>query len=202
MIIPYLKGDYYRLPEGIRIMFQRYRHLLDRRGNVTTFWMVGIAIFFFVFAVLGTVVVAWMQHAYAQAVADSGSLAATKKMDQWVQEEMNRKFQEALNINPDGDPYQMVLGTEEKKNAFMREVIYRHRSELQAVVRKYVTKNGGYQHGTIRLPVNKRIEVEALLKFEPMIFHDFFKNTFVKGSGTGPSRDYLTWLKSDVVINY
>lgn len=185
-----------------RIMLQRYCQLLDRRGNVTTFWLVGIAIFFFVFAVLGTVVVAWMQHAYAQAVADSGSLAATKKMDQWVQEEMNRKLQEAWNIDPDGDPYDMVLGTEEKKNAFMREVINRHRGELQAVVRKYVTKNGGSRHGTIRLPVNKRIEVEAQLKFEPMIFHDFFEGTFVKGSGTGPSREYLTWLKSDVVINY
>ena len=40
------------------------------------------------------------------------------------------------------------------------------------------------------------------MKFEPMIFHDFFEGTFVKGNGTGPSREYLTWLKSDVVINY
>ena len=183
-------------------MLQRYCNCWTDEETLTTFWLVGIAVFFFVFAVLGTVVVAWMQHAYAQAVADSGSLAATKKMDQWVQEEMNRKLQEAWNIDPDGNPYDMVLGTEEKKNAFMREVINRHRGELQAVVRKYVTKNGGSRHGTIRLPVNKRIEVEAQLKFEPMIFHDFFEGTFVKGSGTGPSREYLTWLKSDVVINY
>ena len=183
-------------------MLRRYCYRLNRRGNVTTFWIVGIAVFFIVFSILGTVVVAWMQHSYAQAVADSGSLAATKKMDEWVQEEINRKMQEAFAINPDGNPYDMILGTEAKKDAFMREVINRHRGELQAVVRKYVTKNGGYRNGTIRLPVNERIEVEALLKFEPMIFHEFFKNTFVKGSGTGPTRDYLTWLKSEVVIKY
>ena len=73
-------------------MLQRYCQLLDRRGNVTTFWLVGIAVFFFVFAVLGTVVVAWMQHAYAQAVADSVVWRRTKKMDQWVQEKSTENY--------------------------------------------------------------------------------------------------------------
>lgn len=60
-------------------MLQRYRRWLDRRGNVTMFWIVGIAVFFIVFAIAGTLVIIWMQHAFAQAVADAGSLAATKK---------------------------------------------------------------------------------------------------------------------------
>ena len=183
-------------------MLQRYRRWLDRRGNVTMFWIVGIAVFFIVFAIAGTLVVIWMQHAFAQAVADAGSLAATKKMDQWVQEDLNRELQAANDIYPDEDPYTVVMGTEEKRHAFMTRVIDRHRDELRTVVRKYVTENGGHKKGMIRLPVNKRIEVEAQTKFEPMILQEQFKNTFIRGAGTGPTRDYLEWLKSEVTIEY
>jgi len=168
-------------------MLHRYRRRLDRRGNVTMFWVVGLAAFFVVFSMVGTLVVAWMQHAYAQAVADAGSLAATKKLDQLVQEELNRAMQE---------------GTEEKRHAFMKRVIERRQNELREEVRKYVTKNGGHKHGKIRLPVNGRIEVEARVKYEPPVFQDWFKDAFVKGSGTGPKRHYLKWLKSRQAINY
>ena len=142
-------------------MLHRYRRWLDRRGNVTMFWVVGLAAFFVVFSMVGTLVVAWMQHAYAQAVADAGSLAATKKLDQLVQEELNRAMQEAMNVYPDKDPYSIVMGTEEKRHAFMKRVIERRQNELREEVRKYVTKNGGHKNGKIRLPVNGRIEVEA-----------------------------------------
>lgn len=183
-------------------MLQRYSRWLNRRGNVTMFWIVGTAVFFFVFAIAGTLVIAWMQHSFAQTVADAGSLAATKKMDQWVQEDLNRELQQANDIYPDEDPYQIVMGTKEKRHAFMTRVINRHRNELRSVVRKYVTKNGGHKKGVIRLPVNKRIEVEALTKFEPPIFQEQFKNTYIKGAGTGPKRDYLEWLQSEVTIQY
>jgi hypothetical protein len=183
-------------------MLHRYRRWLDRRGNVTMFWVVGLAAFFVVFSMVGTLVVAWMQHAYAQAVADAGSLAATKKLDQLVQEELNRALQEAMNVYPDRDPYPIVMGTEEKRDAFMRRVIERRQNELREEVRKYVTKNGGHKHGKIRLPVNGRIEVEARVKYEPPVFQDWFKDAFVKGSGTGPKRHYLKWLKSRQAINY
>ena len=168
-------------------MLHRYRRRLDRRGNVTMFWVVGLAAFFVVFSMVGTLVVAWMQHAYAQAVADAGSLAATKKLDQLVQEELNRAMQE---------------GTEEKRHAFMKRVIERRQNELREEVRKYVTKNGGHKNAKIRLPVNGRIEIEAQMKFEPPVFQDWFKDAFVKGSGTGPKRDYLKWLKSRQTIAY
>jgi hypothetical protein len=183
-------------------MLQRCRRWLDRRGNVTMFWIVGIAVFFIVFAIAGTLVIIWMQHAFAQAVADAGSLAATKKMDQWVQEDLNRELQAVIDIYPDQDAYTIVMGTEEKRHAFMTRVINRHRDELRAVVRKYVTKNGGHKKGLIRLPVNDRIEVEAQTKFEPLILQEYFENTFVKGSGTGPTRYYLKWLKSEVTVEY
>lgn len=183
-------------------MLQRCRHWLDRRGNVTMFWIVGTAIFFIVFAVAATLVIAWMQHSFAQAVADAGSLAATKKMDQWVQEDYNRELEEAKHIYPDEDPYEIVMGTKEKRHAFMLRVINRHRDELRATVRKYVTKNGGHKKGVIRLPVNKRIEVEARRKFDPPIFQEQFKKTYIKGTGTGPKRNYMEWLQSKVTIEY
>lgn len=183
-------------------MLHRYRRRLDRRGNVTMFWVVGLAAFFVVFSMVGTLVVAWMQHAYAQAVADAGSLAATKKLDQLVQEELNRAMQEAMNVYPDRDPYSVVMDTEEKRHAFMRRVIDRRQNELREEVRKYVTKNGGHKNGTIRLPVNGRIEVEVQTKYEPPVFQEWFENTFVKGSGTGPKRNYLKWLKSKETITY
>jgi len=187
---------------GDNAMLQRCRRLLDRRGNVTMFWIVGTAIFFIVFAIAGTLVIAWMQHSFAQAVADAGSLAATKKMDQWVREDLSRELQEAANIYPDEDPYTIVMGTKQKRHAFMIRVINRHRNELRAVVRKYVTKNGGHKKGLIHLPVNKRIEVEARTKFDPPIFQEQFKNTYIKGAGTGPKRDYMKWLQSEVTIEY
>jgi len=183
-------------------MLHGYRRWLDRRGNVTMFWVVGLAAFFVVFSLVGTLVVAWMQHAYVQAVADAGSLAATKKLDQLVQEELNQALQKVMNVYPDSDPYSIVMGTEEKRHSFMRSVIDRRQNELQEEVRKYVTKNGGYKSGKIRLPVNGRVEVEAQMKFEPPVFQDLFKNTFVKGSGTGPKRHYLEWLKSKETITY
>ena len=183
-------------------MLNCYRRCLDRRGNVTMFWVVGLAAFFVVFSMVGTLVVAWMQHAYTQAVADAGSLAATKKLDQLVQEELNRAMQEAMNVYPDRDPYPIVMGTEEKRDAFMRRVIERRQNELREEVRKYVTKNGGHKNGKIRLPVNGRVEVEAQMKFEPPVFQDWFKDAFVKGSGTGPKRNYLKWLKSVETITY
>src|SRR5690606_29478563 len=100
------------------------------------------------------------------------------------------------------DPYLIVMGTEKKRHAFMRRVIVHRQNELREEVRKYVTKNGGHKHGEIRLPVNRRIEVEARMKFEPPVFQDWFKDAFVKGSGTGPKRHYLKWLKSRQAINY
>lgn len=77
------------------------------------FWVVGLAAFFVVFSMVGTLVVAWMQHAYVQVVADAGSLAETKKLDHLVQEELNRALQEAMNVYSDVDPYSIVMGTEE-----------------------------------------------------------------------------------------
>ena len=81
--------------------------------NVTMFWLVGLTFFFVVFSMVGTLVVAWMQHAYVQVVADAGSLAETKKLDHLVQEELNRALQEAMNVYSDVDPYSIVMGTEE-----------------------------------------------------------------------------------------
>ncbi len=130
--------------------------------------------------------------------------SSNKKLDQLVEEEKQRRMNAVAKQNQGKepgdpgyvDPYYAVLGTEQKRQFFMESVVSGHKEKLVATVRSYAEKNGGGRHGTIRLSVHDRIEVRVKTQFKPPIFKEDFKNTDVQGSGTGPRREYLSWVKT------
>lgn len=184
-------------------MFPIGKILHGKRGNVTTLWVTGLPAFMMMFMFLASLAVVWMTHSTSQVAADSASLAATKKLDQIVQEEQQRRMNAVMAQNRGKepgdpgyvDPYYAVLGTPQKRQYFMESVVAGHKAELISTIRSYSKKNGGGVHGKIRLSKHDRVEVVIKTKFEPPIFKEDFKNTQVKGSGTGPRREYLSWVK-------
>ncbi len=179
-------------------MFRIFHRLRDKRGNVTMLWVAALPVFAILMMVIGTVAVAWMQHATAQTAADAASLAVTKKLDQRYYEELDRRLQE-LAAQGIWDPWNYLLGTPAKKESFMRHVVNKYQGELKSVAKEYVTKNGGDNEGTIRLSVSGRVEVTARQEFKPMIFEEAFEDTYIKGSGTGPSREHIKWLPEGAI---
>lgn len=181
-----------------------------RKGNVTTLWLGGLPIFILIFLFTGNLVMIWLSHSNSQVAGDSGSLAATKKLDQWVKADYREQMEGIIRQNEGKipgdpgyrDPYYTLLGTDEKKDAFIRGVIQRHRGDLASYVRKYVKKSGGDAKGMIVFSPDGRAQVGSQTKMEPLVFKETFDDLYIKGAGAGPKRDYLTWLSKKVKIEY
>ncbi|MFC4075476.1 pilus assembly protein TadG-related protein [Salinithrix halophila] len=168
--------------------------VFNKKGNVATLWVASLPVFALLFMVVGSLVVAWMSHSSSQVAADAASLAATQKLDGWVRQGLAEKMRQL-----DGGAYGSILGSDEQKQAFMREVVRRHEQQLKAVAKKYAEKNGAKGKGRIILSSNGRVEVEAGTPFRSLIFEDYFKDYEITGSGTGPSRYYLDWLPNKAI---
>lgn len=181
-----------------------------KKGNVTTLWLGGLPIFILMFLFVGNMVMVWLSHSNSQVAADSGSLAATKKMDHWVKDELHLQMEAIIRQNAGKlpgdpgylDPYFAILGTDEKKAFFMELVIRHHQQDIASYVRKYVVKSGGEAQGKIIFSPDGRIEVRAETELEALIFKDSLNHIRIKGSGVGPKREYLTWLDKPVTIDY
>ncbi|MFD1395689.1 hypothetical protein ACFQ5F_12215 [Kroppenstedtia eburnea] len=181
-----------------------------KKGNVTTLWLGGLPIFILIFLFTGNLVMVWLSHSNSQMAGDSGSLAATKKLDQWVKSEYNSRMQAIIRQNEGKlpgdpgyrDPYFTLFGTDEKKDAFIRGVIQKHKGDLASYTRKYVKKSGGDSKGVIIFSPDGRAQVRAQTKFVPLVFEEYFDVLYVKGGGVGPKRDYLTWLFKKERIEY
>lgn len=191
-----------------KVRESRYcQSLYSNKGNVTVMWVAGLPAFMIIFMFLASLATAWMTQSTSQVAADAGSLAVTKKLDRIVQKEQERRMNAVAEQNAGKepgepgyiDPYYAVLGTEEKRKFFMESVVSGHREELIRTVRSYAKKNGGGKHGSIRLSVHDRVEVIVKSQFNPPIFKDDFKDTHVRGSGTGPKREYLSWVKDGTI---
>lgn len=188
-------------------MIRFYHRIRDKKGNVTVMWVAGLPAFIIILMFMGTLATAWMAHSASQVAADASSLAATEKLDIWVKEDLARRLQQVAERNRYSehyvDPYYEVLGTKRKRQQFITSVIRNHEQELKATVREYAVKNGGDRHGVITLSVHDRVEVTARKPFKPMLFKEEFKHTYIKGSGTGPTRHYLEWLPERAIkIHY
>lgn len=164
-----------------------------KRGNVTTLWLGLLPLFIMMFLFLGNLVMIWLSHSNSQVAGDSGSLAATKRMDHWVKEEM---------MSPSDVIQPGVLGPEEQKNAFMERVIEKNKEDIADYVRGYVENSGGSPHGKIIFSPEGRIKVQAQTPFESLVFKEHFDRFWVRGSGEGPKRDYLEWLSEPEEIEY
>nr|WP_283770990.1 pilus assembly protein TadG-related protein [Polycladospora coralii] len=187
----------------------------SKKGNVTTLWLAGLPMFALLMLALISMLTAWLSHSSMQVAADAASLAATKKMDKLVQDEINDRIARVIESNQYRpvdeqiiDPYYYVVGTKRKKERLIRYVINHHQSELIAEVKKYVKKNGASSEGVITFFVNGRIEVEARTPYSPALFEEElseqFKDAYVKGRGTGPTRDYMKWItsKNKIKVSY
>lgn len=173
-------------------MFNITRYVLNQRGNVTVLWVASLPIFALLFAFIGTLVIIWMTHSSTQVAADAASLAATQKMDAGVRQAMNEKLSRGESL-PE---------TDVERSEFMHQVISRHERGLQDVVRKYVKKHGGDQHGVITLGKHGRIEVNARSSFRSLFFEEYFRDQYIHGAGSGPNRYYLDWLPEGREVRY
>jgi hypothetical protein len=183
------------------------RYVFNQKGNVATLWVASLPAFAILFMVIASLASAWMTHSASQVAADAASLAATKKLDGWVQAETNAWIsRHDTGLEPDDpgyiDPYTLALGNDAKRNEFMHWVIARHESELKQVVKEYVTKHGGHEHGEMKVSVNGQIEVNAQSVFRSLIFEEAFQDYLIAGSGTGPKRYYLDWMTQPKTIPY
>lgn len=187
-------------------MIKAIQKLKSRRGNVTSMWIAGLPVFMFMFLCLGSMVTAWVGHSQAQVAADGASLAVTKKLDALVDAEIKRRIAivEARNAATGTyvDPWFEVLGTPEKRDALVRYVINTNRGVLKSTARDYLKRNHASTKGRLKIfNNNHRIEVEAQVKYHPLVLQDQFKNVYVKGVGTGPTRKYMKWVLSNPVMN-
>ncbi|MCS1352438.1 pilus assembly protein TadG-related protein [Mechercharimyces sp. CAU 1602] len=177
--------------------------LKKTKGNITTLWVAGLPLFMLVLLFLSTLVNIWISHSASLNAADAASLAATKKLDEWYDSQYKAELAEVNRWNfihelGPGDPgyrnpYHYILGTDDKKTAFMKRVVANHKIALQQEVKKYLKKHSA-DKGWIVLSVNDRVEIIAESAFEPLILEEEFREEYVKGTGTGPKRIYLEWL--------
>jgi hypothetical protein len=186
--------------------------LLNHEGNATIMWVAALPAFIVLLLVVGNLGAVWVAHSSAQLAADAGSIAATKKMDEWLAPQVDQelhglpgKATNEIENMPIED--KMKVLSEKKPELFSRlveEILRTREKEMADSVRYYVKKNGGYEHGKIIFPVNDRIQVEAKAKYKPLIWDEMFKGIYAKGTGAGPSRPaYFKLLKeSSVVIEY
>ncbi|PMB04019.1 hypothetical protein CEN49_21745 [Fischerella thermalis CCMEE 5273] len=176
--------------------------IFNRKGNVTVTWVVALPLFMIFLMFLGSMATAWIDHAYSMGTADAVSLAVTKKMDEWVQKERSIRMGAIALRNGDRlpgdpgyiDPHYYLLGTEAKREAFLKSVVEKYSAEIQSIAREYAEKNGGGSSGTVILSKNGRVEVIAETPYEPLLFKESFPYDRVKGSGVGPKRYYLEWI--------
>lgn len=205
----------------------------NRKGGVTTAWVGSIPVFVLFALFIGAVAIAWASHSASQVAADAGALAATKKMDEWIllsvedeirkllgndfsDEAIEQAFPEDSKLKDallEGKPLddlpidevleEMFDGNKQLIREFLNTVFYEHRQELADTVRDYVKQNGGDDRGKIVIPVHDRVKVEARTRYQPVIFKNYFSNTYVEGEGYGPKRLYLKLLPEKMVeIHY
>jgi hypothetical protein len=173
-------------------MLRSLRRLNRKRGNVTMMWVAGLPIFMIFFMFLASLVIAWMDHATAQKAADAGSLAATQKMDEYVNKEVQERMQAVIGTGVILDPYEAVLGTPGKRYGVIKSVRKKYENEIKKSVSKYIKQNGA-EPSKIIFFVDGRVRVEAKVKFHSLIFAEQFRDVYVKGVGFGPKRDYAGW---------
>ncbi|TCS94255.1 Tad domain-containing protein [Hazenella coriacea] len=186
-------------------MLRAIQKLKSRRGNVTSMWIAGLPIFMFMFLCIGSMVTAWVGHSQAQVAADGASLAVTKKLDALVEAEIQRQIQiaEARNAacNCYVDPWYQVLGTPQQRQALVAQVITTNQGTLISTAKDYLARNHASTKGKLTIVKDHRVQVEAQVKYHPLIFQDRFKDVYVKGKGSGPVRRYLKWLNNRSVLN-
>ncbi|PTM54771.1 hypothetical protein [Desmospora activa] len=179
-----------------------HRRFTNKEGNATVIWVVSLPVFMVFLSFLASMATAWIGHSYSMSSADAISLAITKKMDEWVQRERIAQMTNLARRNGDLqpgdpgyiDPYNYLLGTEAKRETFMRRVIKKYENQIQSTAREYAEKNGGGQSGVVRFSKGGRVEVIAETPYEPQLFKDAIPYDRVKGSSVGPKRSFFEWI--------
>jgi hypothetical protein len=174
------------------MMFRRLGAMNRKRGSVTVMWVVALPVYILIFMLLASLVIVWVDHSVAQKAADAGSLAATKKMDEYVNKEVQERMQAVVGTGVIIDPYEAVLGTPSKRYGVIKSVRNKYENEIKQSVSKYIKQNGAEPSKVIFF-VDGRVRVEAKVKFHSLIFSEQFRDVYVKGVGFGPKRDYAGW---------
>lgn len=192
--------------------------LNSKKGNVTVTWVLSLPLFTLIFLFIGSLIGVWMVNAAVDTAAEAGSLAATKKMDNWILLGLNDQINQQIPNTPHPiiPPGQIddkeleidkimneILKDENAKREFIRMLFEKHEEELKNEVREYVKRNGGQDHGWIIFPVNGRIEVKAKMPYHALVFSSYFQNATIEGTGYGPKRLYLELLpEKSIKIQY
>ncbi|SFS85935.1 hypothetical protein [Marininema halotolerans] len=164
----------------------------SKKGNVTTLWVASLPIFALLFMFIGSLAVAWMSHSNSQMAGDAASLAATHKIDGWVNADLT------LWLERYEGNYQKAIGSNAQRRAFIQWSIQRHRNELIEVVKQYTRKHGAKGKGLITSR-SGRVVVRAGTPFQSMIARNYFSKQDIQGDGAGPVRYYLKGLPNDTI---
>jgi flagellar basal body-associated protein FliL len=173
--------------------------LQKKKGGASMAWVASIPVFMVVFLFLATLATVMMDYSAANQAAEAGSIAATKKLDEWLLQDQN--VQNGLDkIVPENTPLDDTTVGEQLNQMdkqllakIAEKMLEQREDEMRETVREYVQKNGGEPHGVIVFPVHdNHIHVEAKKDFHSMIFADFFKDEKIEGEGLGPEREYLS----------
>jgi len=81
-------------------------YLRSRRGNATVLWVLSLPLFTILFLFVGSLIVVELTSSVSQTAADAGSLAATKKMDEWILAglggEIDKRLRDAEDLGEEG----------------------------------------------------------------------------------------------------
>lgn len=143
-----------------------------------------------------------MTSASVDRAAEAGSIAATKKIDDWLLQDsriQNRLSELIPNTESDLTNGEKLNALDEKLVVKVAEELLEQREdELKEYVRTYVQRNGGEPSGKIIFPVHDRhIKVQAQKSFQPVGLEKYFQDEHVEGEGLGPEREYLTLLPEE-----
>ncbi|PTX55277.1 hypothetical protein C8P63_12074 [Melghirimyces profundicolus] len=176
-----------------------FKVIKNRKGSATITWVVSLPVFLLIFLFLGGLTSAGMTYASTKQAADAGSIAATKKLDEWLLQDsrVQGKLSEIIPDTGENLTNSEKLNSLEKKllAKVAQELLKQREDELKEYVRMYVQKNGAAPSGKITFPVHdKHIQVEAKTSFQPVGLEEFFQGEFIDGKGLGPEREYLNLL--------
>lgn len=184
-----------------------FKVLGNQKGGATTMWLMLLPAFLMIGLFFGSMFMVKMSHSSAEVAADAGSIAATKKLDEWILPKLPLPTQGPVTIPGSTDRLgnekiqEMLSKVDQQLLANIADQILKQKEqEMVEAVRYYVQKNGGDVHGKIIYPVEGgRIEVQARVRYRPLIFQDFFQDTYIQGSGMGPKREFLKLLPKRVI---
>ncbi|TCP69231.1 hypothetical protein [Baia soyae] len=171
-----------------------WKKLSNKKGTITSLWFSSLPIYFILFGAILTLVGLWISMSSLRVAGDAASVAVSKKLDELLHDEIERKMDEAFD-NGHFNSYEYVLGTEKKKRDLLQEVIKNKKGQLTAAAKKYLKKNNAAERGVLIFDgKDGRVKVQAKRSLDARVFEDALEKLDVIALGRGAKRSYLEWL--------